>query len=589
LKLKIQDPYNLPRILIIDDQFGRCDLGEAFRDFVDAKIFSAYQADRRNLCLNFGLLEENEYHLAKNKAGEPIAVATFCPGQKWNQSTTRIENDLASVIRYVQQGWPFADGSRWSLVLLDLAFVYGKLDIFGDPQERSLFGRDVILPELKSQFGADLPIVVLSSTPKEINNPAVRQGGALDFIQRIPGAGAPANESEETLKKMLFFHGLLQDSTGKIAGKSLPTLKMLRQARRAAAAGKTILLYGETGTGKNLLAEYIHQQSERRDKPLEVFNASMRPPHLQEDELFGHWKGAFTGAEKSEPGVWERANGGVVFIDEVASLDAGVQLKLMEPIESRRIKRMGHPPEGKGAIDIDVMAILATNRDPEALRQSGFLKHDFLNRINANVLHLPPLREKKEDIPYLVTALTKAENPGWQGRIYQAAMDKLWEYSWAEGNVRELRNVLVSAFLNNPDQDITADDINISSSQAVPAEANLISNETGLLWEEFLDLLKVSPDTLTIKERQAYQQKYHEAFADLMAHILSWSLKLNENVSNTARFLSGCSEKEMDASAARQFIKKYLKLDTKGKRIVKKFALYPEAELSTIKKIIEDA
>ena len=572
--------------MIIDDQFGRCSLGRAFSNSIDPRIFTALKADRDNLCANYALLDESGKSYLKSE--EYIARATFCPAQKWNEEARQIENDCELAVRYVKKGWPFKDGSRWALILLDLAFVKGQLDYFGDPQERSLYGLEVILPRLKEEFGEDLPVVVFSSTRREENNAAVRRAGALDFIQRIPAANAPRSKMKERLREVLFFHGLLEDSSGIMAGRSLVHLKMLRQARRAAVAGSTVLLFGETGTGKNLLARYIHSVSTRKNKPFEVFNASHRSPQLQEDELFGHWKGAFTGAINDAPGIWERCSGGVVLIDEMADLDKGVQLKLMEPIETKKVKRMGHPPPGKGPVDVDVLTLLATNRDPALLGKSGVLKPDFLNRINANIINIPPLRERKEDIPLLIGILSRSLKPDWSGIFYPEAMEKLVAHSWCEGNVRELRNVIQSALLNNPGQDITAKDIHFPHIADIPEYGNSATKGADPLWSEFIEALKSSPGDLTHSEIESYRHKYHGAFTDLMAYMLSWAMRLNGNVSATARFLAGVSEKEMDTSAARQFLKKFLKMDIKGKKILKKFMAYPEAENPVIKKIVGD-
>jgi len=221
----------LPHVLVIDDQFGRCSLGEEFRNSVEDSVFAAYQADRANLCRNYGLVAANEVNTASEH--DFVACASFCPAQVWNNESKRIENSLESALDAVRAGWPFSDGKRWALVLLDLAFVYGELDIFGDPQERTLFGVDVILPALKREFGNDLPVVALSSTSKEENNDAIREAGALDFIQRIPGAGSPPDEAQKRLREIIFYHGLLEDDHAEI--QSLSELKNLRKARRTGA------------------------------------------------------------------------------------------------------------------------------------------------------------------------------------------------------------------------------------------------------------------------------------------------------------------------------------------------------------------
>ncbi|MDZ7721645.1 MAG: sigma 54-interacting transcriptional regulator [candidate division KSB1 bacterium] len=576
----------MPKILIIDDQFGRCGLGKQFKEYVDPRIFKSYKADRKNLCYNYGLIDiTGDSNAIERNLG--IAETIFCPGQKWNNTESKIENDLGQVLEFISNGWPFKKGNRWSLILLDLAFVQGELNHFGDPQERTMFGRDVILPRLKKEFGEDLPIVILSSTPKEENNPLIRKAGALDFIQRIPGAGTPPDEARKRLQDVLYHHGLLEDESGTIIGKSLSVLKMLRQARRAASAGKTMLLYGETGTGKNLLAQYIHTISERKQAPFEIFNASNCPANLQEDTLFGHWKGAFTDAKQEKAGMWERCNGGTVFIDEVACLDPSVQNKLMEPIESQKVRRLGHAPDGMQSIDIDVMTILATNRDPYYLKETGVLKQDFLNRISANVIDIPPLREHKEDIPDLVHHLSRSMFPDWHGTFYNQAIRKIRDHDWTEGNIRELRNVIFAAIKDNPGQDITQSDVHFFEKDIHNnrPSVDVLSHEQ--LWEEFTAVLLKNPEDMTQRERKLYRKKFNGVFTDLLAYILNWSLLLNNDATNTARFLSGCSEDIMDSSAAHQFLTKYLKLDTKRKNVLRKFLQYPASEQEIIKKIIE--
>ena len=460
---KNKDTSKLPKVLIIDDQFGRSLLGRKFRHSVGEEVFSGYIADRQNLCFNYGFADITESATKVNKKN-CIAQTIFCPAQKWNSQTKTIENDETVAIEMVKSGWPFNDGTRWSLILLDLRFVYGPLNIFGDPQEGSLFGIDVLLPLLRKQFGEDIPIVVLSSTSKDENNAKVRRLGALDFIQRIPGAGDPPEKARSTLSNALFHHGLIPDYSNLIVGNSLPILKMLRQARRGALSARNIMLLGETGTGKGLLASYIHQISSRSAAPFEVFHAAHRPAELQADELFGHWKGAFTDAHADSPGIWERADGGTLFIDEVADINIKVQQTLMQPIEERKVRRIGVAPKNSSAPKpVDVLVILATNRDINLATSSGEFKGDFLNRINAFTIEAPPLRDRPEDIPMLVKHLSATIKPDWNGRFLQDAMDTLLAWEWREGNIRELRNVIERAITNNPGQDITAADVTMTN------------------------------------------------------------------------------------------------------------------------------
>jgi len=573
------------KILIIDDQYGRCGLGRTFQQAVDPDIFSAYRADRHNLCSNYGIfdLTNDSKPIDKDQAQ---VEAVFSPAQYWDDKTKRIENDLEIAIKAVERGWPFKDGSRWTLVLLDLAFVCGELDCFGDPQERTLFGRDLILPELKKRFGDDLPIVVLSSTPKEENNAAIRRAGALDFIQRIPNSLEQSGTVKEHLADMLFLHGLMPDTRGQVVGRSLPVMKMLRQARRASRYASTILLHGEIGTGKNLLARYIHDVSPRCGQSFEVFNAANRSADLQADELFGHCKGAYTGAVNDAPGLWERCNGGTVLIDEVADLDQSVQQKLMGPIEEKQVSRIGSGgrPESR-KVAVDVLTILATNRNLNDLSAEGTIKRDFLSRINATVIDIPPLRDRKEDIPELITSLSQ----GMKSSVtfLSDALEVLCSKDWKDDNIRGLRRVIEQSGVTHPGQAVSANDVRAMDSgqkdrEELPAVPTVGKVDGASL---FLSVLNRMPDACSREECRDLTAALNGAFPEVMAHILTWSLQLCGDVTNTARFMTG--NPEMDTSASKQFIKKILKLDVKNQAVLKAFMKHPEANDPVLAELVQ--
>jgi DNA-binding NtrC family response regulator len=557
------DLARLPRVVVIDDQFGRVQLGDAFRRAVGTEVFRLYLADRENLCRNFGLMTKGQ----AEPVVDPVASAVFCPAQRWNEATQEIENVAEQAVGVVRQGWPAADGSRWALVLLDLRFTEGRLNEFGDPSRGSLFGADILLPLLRREFGEDLPIVVLSSTSREEMNPTVRGLGAVDFIQRVPGAGAPADESRRALAEALFLHGLLPDSQGLVVGQSLEILKSLRLARRGARSARTILLEGETGSGKGLLARYIHAVSNRSGAPFETFNAAQRTAELQADELFGHWRGAFTGALADGAGIWERANGGTLFIDEVSDLDEGVQLRLMQPIEERRVRRLGHPP-GREApeIQVDVRVVLATNRP---LGERASLKADFLNRISAFVIPIPPLRERREDIPLLVAALAERLSPAWTGRILPDAMAALQAHDWRAGNVRELRNVLERALTNNPLQDITVRDLQIGPVISAVTGPHVADDGPArhLRWAALAAAMAADPERATAAQWGRMREDLRGFLPELMADILSWALHITAtddrpNHAAAVRFLLG--RESVSTVEAKQFLRKCLTLDTRG-------------------------
>lgn len=580
----------LPKVLIIDDQFGRCGLGSAFRKRVGEELFRAYQADRENLCRIYGI-SDGTGDSAPIGESSALVYGIFCPGQRWDTAKEAIENDLNLVHDTVRRGWPFKDGDRWALILLDLRFASGRINDFGDPEIGSVFGLDQILPMLRSKFGGDLPIVVLSSTPKEDGNAIVRSGGALDFIQRIRGAGATPEEGRAALEEAIFTHGLIPDATGRVAGISLASLKMLRQARRGARTARNILLLGETGTGKNLLAQYIHEMSPRSKGPYEVFQAAHRSAELQTDELFGHKKGAFTGAISDSHGIWERADGGTLFIDEVADIDLKVQQALMQPIEERIVRRVGSG-SGDKPMSVDVLVILATNRDLRDAASSGQFKGDLLNRINAFVIDVPPLRSRREDIPALISILSKTIAPTWGGRVLPDAMRVLVERDWINGNIRELRNVLERAIANNPRQDIAAADIYDHDSEPRRNIKKMEQVEVEQSRPDLAHALLLNLRDIPLGEVENLKHSLSGALSGLVADVLVFALELTQvngrlNPTAAVRFLVG--QPELTTVQAKQFLKRALMLDTQSKSVCKKFGATGIADRhETLRRLVDD-
>jgi two-component system response regulator AtoC len=213
-------------------------------------------------------------------------------------------------------------------------------------------------------------------------------------------------------------------------------------ARRFARSRLPILIIGETGTGKEVLANRIHHWSPRASGPLRAINCGALPENLIEAILFGHEKGAFTGAVQSSPGVFEHADGGTLFLDEIGELRLAAQVALLRVLETRRIQPIG----GSSEREIDVRIIAATHQDLERHVAEGRFRSDLLYRLNAVTLRIPPLRERTEEIPELVQYfLTSEEIPEDAPRlISSSALERLFAYPWP-GNLRELRNVVEHA------------------------------------------------------------------------------------------------------------------------------------------------
>ena len=222
-----------------------------------------------------------------------------------------------------------------------------------------------------------------------------------------------------------------------IIGQSPLMERVMEEVKRVASSKATVLLRGESGTGKELIAKAIHYKSPRAKRPFVKLNCAALPETLLEAELFGHEKGAFTGALREKRGRFELAHGGTLFLDEIGDLTPSTQVKLLRVLQEKKFERLG----GMKTISVDVRIIAATNRDLERAVKGGSFREDLYYRLNVVPIILPPLRERKEDIPLLVGHFLERFNRenGKKVKISAAAMDLLMEYPWP-GNVRELEN-----------------------------------------------------------------------------------------------------------------------------------------------------
>jgi DNA-binding NtrC family response regulator len=232
---------------------------------------------------------------------------------------------------------------------------------------------------------------------------------------------------------------------GELVGKSESIRKIYFLIEQVAPSSASVLITGESGTGKELVARTIHKMSPRHDKPFVAINCSAIPETLMESELFGHEKGAFTGAASRRQGCFELADTGTLLLDEIGEMPAMLQAKLLRVIEERAVRRLGSRKE----IEVDVRLLAATNRQPQQAVSEGKLRDDLLYRLNVFGIHLPSLRERKEDLPILAQHLVAqlAERHGRPARFMSsAALEALQFHSWP-GNVRELRNVIERAVI----------------------------------------------------------------------------------------------------------------------------------------------
>jgi transcriptional regulator with PAS, ATPase and Fis domain len=228
-------------------------------------------------------------------------------------------------------------------------------------------------------------------------------------------------------------------SLGRISAISPTMQDVFDVINRLAPTGVTLTLIGETGTGKDVTAHAVHEASLRADGPFVVFDCGAVPPNLVESELFGHDRGAFTGAHSDHPGAFERARGGTLFLDEIGELPLDLQPRLLRVLDDRSVRRVG----GTRDRQLDVRVIAATNRDLSALVSAKHFRSDLYFRLAAAVVHIPPLRDRLQDLPILIPQLL-ADLGRSEIHVAEATFELLQAHRWP-GNVRELKNTLACA------------------------------------------------------------------------------------------------------------------------------------------------
>lgn len=264
---------------------------------------------------------------------------------------------------------------------------------------------------------------------------------ALELLLKRAGTNRRLAVENEELRRQLSFTGVLGD----LVGQTPAMQEIFALIRQVAPTSAAVLLTGESGTGKELVARALHTNSKRSAGPFVAINCAALPESLIESEIFGHEKGAFTGAVERRAGAMEIAQNGTLFLDELGEMPLPMQAKLLRVLEDFRFRRLG----GKQEIQADVRIIAATNRDPLKSIKDGTLREDLYYRLNVFQIHLPPLRERKEDIPRIVEAMIGSMNDKHETKVHSASPafhDSLMTLNW-EGNVRELRNVVERAVI----------------------------------------------------------------------------------------------------------------------------------------------
>jgi DNA-binding NtrC family response regulator len=324
---------------------------------------------------------------------------------------------------------------------------------------------DMMMPgmtglELLKRFKTDYPeceVILLTGQGSIETAVEAMKLGAYDYLQKpfplkdLESIAVKANERRNLRKENTQLKVILQRTqpSSEMVGQSPAMLEIRRLIERAGVSEKAILILGESGTGKELVARALHRQSRRAEKPMVVINCAALPESLLESELFGHEKGSFTGAVSAKPGLFEVADGGTLFIDEIGELPGSLQAKLLRVLEDGSLRRIGSVQERR----VNVRLLAATNRDLSKEVESKRFREDLYYRINVMSLELPPLRERKGDIPLLVRHFL---GPGWE--IETAAAEAMERYPWP-GNVRQLINAIDRAKILSESETIRLKDL----------------------------------------------------------------------------------------------------------------------------------
>jgi DNA-binding NtrC family response regulator len=344
---------------------------------------------------------------------------------------------------------------------------------FLDVEMPGMKGMDV-LREIRRR-DHNLPVVMITAYGSIGLAVEAMKEGAYDFIAK-PFQGShialvvrKALEKERLTREIEVLSEEIDKRYQLIIGSSPEMNRAVESARKAAQTSSTVLLLGESGTGKEVFAHAIHNWSERKDKPFVAINCVGLSRELLESELFGHEKGAFTGANEQKKGKVELAHGGTVFLDEVGDISAELQTKLLRFLQEREFERVG----GVKAISVDVRIIAATNRDLETAMQTGQFRADLFYRLNVVPITLPPLRRRREDIPVLASYFLQrfaAETKKRFTDVSAEVQESLFAYDWP-GNVRELANVIERAVVLGQGPELTLLDLplKVVSSAPVPA------------------------------------------------------------------------------------------------------------------------
>lgn len=391
-----------------------------------------------------------------------------------------------------------------------------------------------VVQELNN-INPELPVVVITAFSDVKDAIKVMKEGAFDYlskpidldeleiiVKRAQARGDLISENKllkEQLKEQ-FDNDFIITNSSKMA-------KVLAITNRVAKSDSTVLVRGETGTGKELIAKSLHYSSTRKDKPMVTVNCAALSENLLESELFGHEKGSFTGAHTQRIGRFEQADGGTLFIDEIGDISLQTQVKLLRALQFGEFERIG----GTKTINVDVRVITATNRGLEEMIQNNEFREDLFYRINVISINLPPLRERKEDIQLLVKHFIdkySKKNKKSVSNISKEAFNKLMKYDYP-GNIRELENLIESAVVISQDEILTENDFTIGNNSKSKSD---------------------------ILNTHSFKDTYTEKVGAFEIALISEALKLKDGNQSQAAKLLGISERHLRSRMQKYNIKK---------------------------------
>ena len=373
-----------------------------------------------------------------------------------------IRDALAQVFEYEGQEVRVAEDGPDALLV---ANTFQPDLVFLDVKMPGMDGLEV-LARLGDESPGSLVIMISGHGTIDTALEATRRG-AYDFLEKP----LDTDRLLVTFRRALELKGLTEsmaelrsqvESRYEIVGNSLPIRRVLERVEKVAATDARILISGENGTGKELVARAIHRLSSRSDTVFIEVNCAAIPSELIESELFGHLRGSFTGAFADRAGKFEQANGGTLFLDEIGDMSRDAQAKVLRVLEQGVLTRIG----GSEAVEVDVRVLSATNKNLEQEIEDGGFREDLFYRLNVVPIRVPSLRERQEDIPMLVTHFSEGmvAREGSAPRVFSdAAMERLKTLTWP-GNVRELRNTVERLLILSDGSEITSDDVDLLTS-----------------------------------------------------------------------------------------------------------------------------